>query len=463
MIRIRGLLILSVVGVSVIGVSGAAHAAPTTYRISKETAGQIRFSVKAPLDVITGVSDAVSGKIDFDPTTGKGTGWVSVDLRSFRTGISLRDDDLRQRFFESRKYEKATLRVHRITGKGNRRRILGTMLLHGVSKKVSIPVKVNEGTYKQRPYLEVRSTFVVTFSDYNIPRPSVLFLKLGEKARVNVHAVFVGPEPKDAPRVAETKVDDNDKLPTATLFKKGAFIPVAQIKKVKSQRFRFKANTLTGKGERLMADHKIGGPQNAMTCHSCHSVADERFGILRRGIVKPNNTLYNSVKRGSLWQGLAKKPGDAASICVKLFMLNQNGLSKEQASAIGAYLKAISPDEAVPALDYRVVALTRSAPLKDPARGSRTRGARLTKQFCNDCHSPAAMRPPLTVGLYEPEYLVRRVRWLSGHDARQMPPIYVDRLPDRDLRDIVTYLAGDTSKRIFDRRNQAQWMGQKGN
>jgi len=40
---------------------------------------------------------------------------------------------------------------------------------------------------------------------------------------------------------------------------------------------------------------------------------------------------------------------------------------------------------------------------------------------------------------------------LPGHDARQMPPIYIDRLVDTDLRNIVTYLAGDESKRIFNR------------
>jgi hypothetical protein len=62
------------------------------------------------------------------------------------------------------------------------------------------------------------------------------------------------------------------------------------------------------------------------------------------------------------------------------------------------------------------------------------------------------VRPPLTPGLYEADDLVRRVRWLDGHDARQMAPITVDRLTDSELRDIVTWLAGQEAERVFERK-----------
>ena len=62
------------------------------------------------------------------------------------------------------------------------------------------------------------------------------------------------------------------------------------------------------------------------------------------------------------------------------------------------------------------------------------------------------MRPPLEVGLYEPDYLVARVRWIAPHDAKQMPPIPLDRLTDTELRDIVTYLVGRPDDRIFQRK-----------
>ena len=97
----------------------------------------------------------------------------------------------------------------------------------------------------------------------------------------------------------------------------------------------------------------------------------------------------------------------------------------------------------------------RSSGLASSTGGDRELGAKLEKRFCEGCHAVGKVRPPLTPGLYEPDYLVQRVRWLPGHDAKQMPPIYVDRLTDSDLRHIVTYLAGDESKRIFDRKRAA--------
>ena len=65
------------------------------------------------------------------------------------------------------------------------------------------------------------------------------------------------------------------------------------------------------------------------------------------------------------------------------------------------------------------------------------------------------MRPPLSVGLYEADYLVARVRWIAPHDAKQMPPVPLDRLTDSELRDIVTYLVGRPDERIFQRKRGA--------
>jgi mono/diheme cytochrome c family protein len=217
--------------------------------------------------------------------------------------------------------------------------------------------------------------------------------------------------------------------------------------------FRFAAETLAGKGERLLDNAKLGGPANTLTCISCHGVADERSGIFQGGHARPNRTLFDAAKRPTLWQGIAKDPGKAASLCVRLFMLNPHGLTDKHAEEMNAYLAAIAPNDAVPGLDYEVLALTRRSTLANPTRGNRKRGEQLTEQFCGDCHGKGKIRPPLTVGLYEASYLVQRVRWLPGHDAKQMPPIYVDRLVDSDLRHIVTYLAGDESKRIFQRKS----------
>jgi hypothetical protein len=59
----------------------------------------------------------------------------------------------------------------------------------------------------------------------------------------------------------------------------------------------------------------------------------------------------------------------------------------------------------------------------------------------------------LAPGLYEPDWVVRRVRRLEGHQNKQMPPWTITRLPDSDLRDIVTYLTSNPKEpAVFNRK-----------
>ena len=122
-------------------------------------------------------------------------------------------------------------------------------------------------------------------------------------------------------------------------------------------------------------------------------------------------------------------------------MLRPAGGDPTQVGDLAAYLKRISPDAAAP-LDYGPLIVARKTAIDRPTGGDARRGAVLTERFCGRCHGEGAMRPPLELGLYEPDYLVSRVRWIAPHDARQMPPFPLDRLRDAELRDIVTYLVG---------------------
>ena len=457
----RGVLVLLVT------LPALASAAPALHNITKKGHADVRFTLDAPLDSIVGVTDAVSGSAHFDPETGAISGGrFTVDLGTFRTGISLRDEDLREEFFEVSKFPNAILEVQRIERKSEGKPPLGqieqgtavaTLLLHGVDRPVRIPVQFQAVQAGGRSVLHLKGAFKLILSEYNIKRPKVLFLKLGEVARVDVQATLIGPAPATTP--PEAKDAELSALLSPLIEKRGGPIVVAQLRpqkaEVKKSKFHFPSDSLAGRGEHLLYDPKVGGAGNALTCATCHGVADERLGIEDQGLIRPNRTLFDSAKRPTLWQGIEPTPGKAASLCVRLFMFNQAGLSAKQEAEFDAYAKANSPDDAVPPLDYRVLALTRKTGLLRPTAGERALGAKLEKRFCGGCHGAGLIRPPLTPGLYEPDYLVTRVRWMPGHDARQMPPIYMDRLPDSELRHIVTYLAGDESKRIFARKRHA--------
>jgi mono/diheme cytochrome c family protein len=246
-----------------------------------------------------------------------------------------------------------------------------------------------------------------------------------------------------------------------TLFKPGVFTAVAHaprgVKKHVPPKFEFAETTPEGQGERLFHDPTLGANGNVITCASCHTSYDEVTpgDENRDGNVHPAHSLFDVARRPTLWQGLTPTPVAASAFCVRGFMLNADGLTRDHQAKLAAYLDKISPDDVAPATDFPSILLTRATPLKNPVQGDRKRGALLEKRYCESCHSATSVRPPLTPGLYEPDYIVRRVRWLWGKDDHQMPPISMERLPDTELRDIVTYLAGDESKRIFQRKHPA--------
>ena len=453
----------------------AAPALAAGYRLTDEPAPEVKFTVDAPLDSIVGVSRAVHGSVSFDPDTlAFGPGQISADTKSFQTGIGLRDEDLRDQFFEADRFPEIILGLQKISrtsasklppGGRLQADVTGELNVHGVTRSVTFAATFTRGA--DGATIAVRGSFPVVLADYGIKRPQRLFLKLGEIAQVDVRAVFAASESAPAPIASDTGAGQLQAPPKSMVAlspppvarrfsRKSLPKAMAAAFKERVEHFAYPFNTAVGRGERLFYDPTIGGPGNAATCASCHGTADERFGFLDNGIVHPSHSLYDAAHRSSYWQGFAPTAGKAASICVKMFMLKPDeGLDEGKQADLTAYLQKLSPDTLMPLIDYRVLALTRKDQLDHPTAGNGPNGRKLAQRFCEGCHSVGGERPPLTPGLYEPDYLVQRVRHLQDTDARQMPPMYVDRLTDSELRDIVTFLAGDPNDRIFKRNRPA--------
>ena len=119
-------------------------------------------------------------------------GSFAVDLRTLDTGISLRNEHLREKYLEVDKapgYDKAILsdidlkglKPDAPDGKGA---FTGSLTLHGVKKTVTGPVEVR----KAGASLRVKASFPVNLSDYNISEPS--YLGVGVKNTVQVEVTF---------------------------------------------------------------------------------------------------------------------------------------------------------------------------------------------------------------------------------------------------------------------------------
>ena len=445
-------------------------AAPQRFEMVSNLSPSVTFVVDAPLDSITGVSHAVTGELQTDLSSWTDTrAWVSVDLSRFATGISLRDEDLRDQFFQVDQYPAAVLTVSGLERISNpvlapemdaQADAIASFSLHGVTKALRIPVTVRRRDAAGRIQVTVQGSFTAVFADYAIPRPSRLFLKLGDRAKVTFRATFMrnaepdalasasqGPPKAPAVNAPQPKAPVHEAERPVVARK-----PVRARTKVAALGYLYSLTRPEGRGERLFTDATVGGPRNVLACASCHALSDERFGILTAtGTVKPATSLWNSAQRPGYWQGFAATVDKATDICVKRFMLKPEGGTPGQLTDLAAYLKKLSPD-VQPPLDYAALLYTRHTGIDRATAGDAPQGQKLATRYCEPCHANGSVRPPLTQGLYEEDYLVRRVREIPGHDNQQMPPLSVARLSDSELRDIVTYLVGDPSQRIFKRK-----------
>ncbi len=438
--------------------AGAARA--ETYALAPAAPAEVRFTVEAPLDAIVGSSSHVSGEVAFEAgTAALGGGQVKVDASTFHTGIALRDEDLRDQFLEVQRFPEIVLTLQKLSrlsapalapGARLDADLTGTLSLHGQTRGVTFPVAIERSA--DGNVLAVRGSFDVTLADFGIQRPRKLFLKLGELAKIDLRATFAT---RAAAAPAPSAAFELPPPPPVARANARKSVPKELLGKLRKHevRFLFPAETAAGRGERLLHDPALGGPGNALACASCNSTQDERAGLLADGAIKPSSSLFDVARRPTLWQGLASTTGKASTFCAKMFMLRPEGLSAAQEADLAAYLERLSPDQVAPPLDFRPLFLTKKSELAHPTDGNARNGERLLAQHCEACHAIGAPRPPLTPGLYEADYLVQRVRRLAGNDAHQMPPLTLDRLTDAELRDIVTYLAGNPSERIF-RRNR---------
>jgi polyisoprenoid-binding protein YceI/mono/diheme cytochrome c family protein len=458
----------------------SASAAASRFILARTPSPEVIFTVDAPLDSITGLSRAVTGSAFFDlETLDLSSSRIVADPRSFQTGISLRDEDLRDQFFEADHWPEIVLAVQKLSrfsrnGLADGERVQADaqalFTVHGVTRSVTFPVELERHDIGGKTSLGVHGAFQVALADYQIRRPTRLFLKLGEVAQVRFDATFVRQSTEGAgaalaeapPHTAQPSADTGPSFGAPKrVAQRGppvvARLPHRTAHKGPTQpSFEFAFNTPEGRGERLYYDATIGGPGNALSCASCHSTADERLGFLQTGgTVRPAHSLYNGAQRPSFWQGFSSNAGNAGSFCARMFMLLPKGFDAGQQRDLQAFLLKISPDPA-PGLDYQALILARRSELTNPLKGDPKAGAKLTHRYCESCHAEGAMRPALTPGLYEADYLVKRVRWQQGHDSRQMPPMSIDRLTDSELRDIITYLVGDESQRIFKRNRAAR-------
>jgi polyisoprenoid-binding protein YceI len=174
-------LILAGAGFS-LGLSALAE--PQTFDF-KDPKGvnNVVFKTDAPLESINGTATGVSGKVLFDPADpGAVKGKIVVQAASLTVPNTMMQGHLRSdKWLDVAKYPEITFDVVKAdnvktSGNVTTADVTGTMTLHGVAQKVTVPVKMTylKDKLKERfPNLQgdllvLRASFGVKRSDYGI-------------------------------------------------------------------------------------------------------------------------------------------------------------------------------------------------------------------------------------------------------------------------------------------------------
>lgn len=153
----------------------------------------------SPLKVLSGSASFIAtGKPGFLKINGTGpeikgnldkgeksiTGDLSVPMEKFVTGIDLRDEHMKEKYFEVKKYPESTLKITSFdldaSGQAKEKPFKGVLKLHGIEKEVSGTASLSNDGTKQN----IEASFPITLSDFKIDVPTYAGVKVADTVQV---------------------------------------------------------------------------------------------------------------------------------------------------------------------------------------------------------------------------------------------------------------------------------------
>ena len=187
------------------GFNVKAKGSQTFYFQDDKGRNQATFHSITALDEVDGLSDKISGQVSFNISDIKNTlkGKISILTASLKTGISMRDRDLKEpKWLDAEKYPsisftiKKVLNVKQLAPNKLDVKVLGDFNLHGVTNEITVEATMiyldeNPETEAHEPgdLLGVTAKFSITLSKYNIQN-MILGTRVADN--INIGANIVG-------------------------------------------------------------------------------------------------------------------------------------------------------------------------------------------------------------------------------------------------------------------------------
>jgi polyisoprenoid-binding protein YceI len=157
----------------------------------------IEFRLPGALHTTHGIFKLEQATIRADLTTGEASGSIVVDARSGDSGISVRDDRMKDSVLGVQKYPKITFEPRHVTGTLGedgqfQARLQGVLTLHGAGHQIVMDVQgrlVGDS-------LVAKSHFSVPYVEWGLKDPSVLFFTVAKQVDIDIategHIVWTG-------------------------------------------------------------------------------------------------------------------------------------------------------------------------------------------------------------------------------------------------------------------------------
>lgn len=170
----------------------AVQADARPYQLSAKAKNRVEFHSKATLESFSGKAKSISAEFEIDPakiTSARGK--VIVDLRTLDTGIGLRNKHMCENHLQTDSFPNAVFILDSLVkysvpfSGADAVTVHGVMTIHGVSRAVSARGVVSS-LFDTDKRLRIESEFPLKITDFGIPRPEFLFLKLAEEVKIVV-------------------------------------------------------------------------------------------------------------------------------------------------------------------------------------------------------------------------------------------------------------------------------------
>jgi polyisoprenoid-binding protein YceI len=177
----------------------------------------VQITLGALLHTVHGTFKVKEATVRFDPTSGRASGRIEVDVRSGETGESARDQQMHDNVLESKRFQEAVFSPDRVKGRlapsgESQVEVHGSLRIHGEEHEMTIPVRVN----KENDQVTAKAKFVVPYVAWGMKDPSNLVLRVDKS--VDVEVVLIGTVTVRSQTSEWTRPDSDRESASARLF-----------------------------------------------------------------------------------------------------------------------------------------------------------------------------------------------------------------------------------------------------